>query len=109
MKEIYKYLLGLLAVIAIVFGFVQYQLHSTEKAVKNYLLENEGLSATDFETEAFIANLAGDKNWMVSVKIDDDAKTYSYFLNNKGHVVLESYIENGVVNIVNQVMNYVYW
>ncbi|MBM7608495.1 flagellar basal body-associated protein FliL [Lysinibacillus composti] len=105
MKEIYKYLLGLVAVIAIVFGFVQYQLHSTEKAVQNYLLENEGLSAMNIETEPFIANLAGDKNWMVSVKVDDDAKTYSYFLNNKGNVVLESYVENGVVKVVNQVMN----
>ncbi|MFJ8236191.1 hypothetical protein ACIQ34_10635 [Ureibacillus sp. NPDC094379] len=105
MGKIYKYLLGLVAVIVIIFGFIQYQLHSTEKAVQNYLLEDEGLSATNIETEPFIANLAGDKNWMVAVQVEDDAKTYSYFLNNKGQVVLESYIENGVVNIVNQVMN----
>jgi len=99
MNKVYKYLLSLVAVIIIIFGYVQYKHASTENAVRDYLFVSEGLSMDSVETDPFIANLQGHKNWMVSVKIEGDPKTYYYFVNDEEQVVLESYVENGVENV----------
>ncbi|MGY3189672.1 hypothetical protein [Lysinibacillus sp. TE18511] len=47
-----------------------------------------------------MANLSGSKNWMVSVKIEGDSKTYYYYLNRENKVVLESYVEHGVEKVI---------
>ncbi len=105
MKIIYKLLLGLLVVIAIIFGYVQYKFISADNAVTEYLTVSAGISEDFIKTEPFIANLRGDKNWMVSVEIEGDSKIYYYYLNDEDKVVLESYIENGVENVLNEIMN----
>lgn len=105
MKKIYKFLIGLLVVIVIIIGYVQYKFISSENEVTNYLTVNEGFSEDSIDTEPFIANLEGDKNWMVSVKIKGDSTTYYYYLNDKNKVVLESYTKNREEKVVNQVMN----
>lgn len=47
--------------------------------------------------------MPGNKNWMVKVNIKGDSKVYSYYKNNEGKVVLDSYIEDGEVTIVDKV------
>ena len=42
--------------------------------VIEYLTVKEDISEESITSEPFIANLSGDKNWMVSVKIEDDPK-----------------------------------
>lgn len=86
-------------------GYVQYKFISTEKAVIKYLTDNKQLSEESISTKPFIANLQGNKNWMISVRVEGDAKTYSYFLNDDDKVVLESYVDSGTVKILNQVVN----
>lgn len=91
--------------IIIVIGYVQYKFISSENEVINYLTVNEGFSEDSIDTEPFIANLEGDKNWMVSVKIKGDSATYYYFLNDKNKVVLESYTKNREEKVLNRVVN----
>ncbi|MDI7741986.1 hypothetical protein QMK38_08220 [Lysinibacillus fusiformis] len=105
MKKIYKYLISIFIVLVIIIGFVQYKFISAENAVLEYLIENEGVLEDSIESEPFIANLSGDKNWMVSVNIKNDPRSYYYYLNHEKKVVLESYTENGVENVLNQIMN----
>ena len=105
MKKIYKFLLGLLIVVVIIFGYVQYKFITVENAVIEYLTVKEDISEESITSEPFIANLSGDKNWMVSVKIEDDPKTYAYYLNKQKKIVLESYVENGEVSIVYKIIN----
>lgn len=91
--------------LAIIIGYVQCKFISVENAVLDYLMDDEGVAQDTIESEPFIANLAGNKNWMLSVKIKNDSKSYYYYLNKEKKVVLESYTENGVENILNQIMN----
>ncbi|WP_099353168.1 hypothetical protein [Fredinandcohnia onubensis] len=106
MKKILTIFLGLVVVIIVVVGYIQYKFISTEKAVFEYLTVNKKHPEENITTHPFIANLPGEKNWMVSVKIKEDSKTYYYFLNHQNKVVLESYVdENGVGDVLNQIMN----
>ncbi|MFJ8458226.1 hypothetical protein ACIQ57_03740 [Lysinibacillus xylanilyticus] len=100
MKKIYKISLVLLILLSIIFGYIQFKFNSTNKAVMDYLIDSEGLSKDSLKTEPFMANLSGSKNWMVSVKIEGDSKTYYYYLNRENKVVLESYVENGVEKVM---------
>ncbi|MEX3744794.1 hypothetical protein [Lysinibacillus xylanilyticus] len=100
MKKIYKISLVLLILLSIIFGYIQFKFNSTNKAVMDYLIDSEGLSKDSLITEPFMANLSGSKNWMVSVKIEGDSKTYYYYLNRENKVVLESYVENGVEKVM---------
>ncbi|OCA90369.1 hypothetical protein A8F94_00275 [Bacillus sp. FJAT-27225] len=105
MKKFLTILLGLVGVIVIVIGYVQYKLISTEKAVFEYLTVNKNLPEETITIQPFIANLSGDKNWMVSVTIKGDSYTYYYFLNGQNKIVLESVDKNGEGDVLNQIMN----
>lgn len=105
MKVIYKFLLCLVGIIFTAIGYVQYKFITTENEVMEYLTVNEKLQEESIKTKPFIANLSGDKNWMVSVMIKEDNKKYYYYLNNEGKVVLESIVENGTENVFNKIMN----
>ncbi|SES37357.1 DUF3139 domain-containing protein [Psychrobacillus sp. OK032] len=96
MKKFGTVLLIFLIIVGIIFSYIQYKKSTVEESVINYLITEKNIPNDDIiSSEPFIANLQGDKNWMVSVKLKDDEKTYFYY-KNKGEVVLESYIENGV-------------
>lgn len=46
--------------------------------------------------DSFVANLSGDKNWMVEVELQSTAGHYYYYYDRaKDKVVLESYILDG--------------
>lgn len=105
MKIAGKLLLGFIAIISIVFGYVQYKFNSTEKAVIECLTVQEQLPRDSFHTETFIANLPGSRNWMVSVRTEDERKVYYYYLNGEGRLVLESVTVNGSENVLNKVLN----
>lgn len=87
------------------FGYVKYQQYTVENAVIKYLKTDKAIPSEKINTEPFIANMSGNKNWMVKVKIEGDSKVYSYYKNKEGKVVLDSYIEDGEVTIVDKVMN----
>lgn len=78
-----------------VFGFIIYQKSNLENAVVDYLISEENIAKSKIITsEAFIANLSGARNYMVSVKLKNDDKSYFYYREN-GKIHLESYTENG--------------
>lgn len=82
-----------------IFSYIHYKKSDVEKSVVNYLITEKNIPDDDIiSSELFIANLQGSKNWMVSVKLKDDQKTYFYY-KNKDEIILESYIENGVEHV----------
>lgn len=90
---------GLIAVIVVVAGvtaYIQGKHYVTRKEVKSYLTE-EGYNESDIvEMDSFLANLSGDKNWMVVVELQDDAGHYYYYYDrDKEKVILESYTLDG--------------
>lgn len=108
MFNLKKVLIGisvLMILVAFGFGYVKYKKYNVEKAVLNYLITEEGIPKKKINTEPFIANMPGNENWMVKVEIEGDSKTYSYYLNKDGKIVLDSYIEDGDVTIVDKVVN----
>lgn len=95
MKRIGKVLLLVVLLVGAGFGYVQYKKSAVEHSVMDYLINKEKIPKDDIlYSEPFIANLRGDKNWMVCIKLKNDPKTY-YYYKHKGDVILESYIENG--------------
>lgn len=102
MKKILKYLLSIVLLISLGFGYVQFKFITVENSVTNYLVHMK--PETSYKTEPFIANLPGNKNWMVSVKIEGEAGTYFYYVNKKKQIVLESYVENGIEYVENRVI-----
>lgn len=105
MKVIYTFILCLVIIIITGVGYVQYKFITTENEVTEYLTVSEKLAEESIMIKPFIANLSGDKNWMVSVMIKDDNKKYYYYLNNEGKVVLESIVESGKENVFNKIQN----
>jgi len=108
MKKFLKILFGLAVVIIIVVCYVQFKFISIEKAVVEYLTENNKVPEENITTDPFIANLSGNKNWMVAVTLKEDSKIYSYYLNNQNKLVLESIVEEngeGEVEILNKIIN----
>lgn len=105
MKKLIKILLVVLLGGLSVYGFVQYKFISSENMVRDYLTAEEGVPENSIITEPFIANLEGEKNWMVSVKIEGHTSTYYYYVNKHKKIVLESYVESGVENVLNEVVN----
>ncbi|MFJ8261930.1 hypothetical protein ACIQ4I_08165 [Rummeliibacillus sp. NPDC094406] len=105
MKKIFIGVSVLLILVACGFGYVKYKQYNVENTVVNYLKTEEGIPEDKINTEPFIANMPGNKNWMVKVEIKGDSKVYSYYKNKDGKVVLDSYIEDGEVTIVDKVMN----
>lgn len=99
MKKIGMVLLILFIFIGIGFSYIQYKKSNVEESVIKYLTTEKNISKSDIiSSEPFIANLQGDKNWMVSIKLKDDNKTYFYY-KSKGKVILESYTENRVEHV----------
>jgi hypothetical protein len=99
MKKIGTALLILFILIGIGFSYIQYKKLNVEHSVIKYLTTEKNILKNDIiSSKPFIANLQGDKNWMVSIKLKDDDKTY-YYYKSKNKVVLESYVENGVDHV----------
>ena len=90
-----KKILITLAVIAVgITAYIQGKQYIAREEVKDYL-EAEGAEVAD--VDSFIANLSGDKNWMVVVDLKgDEGHYYYYYDRSKEKVVLESYILDGV-------------
>jgi flagellar basal body-associated protein FliL len=79
-----------------VWSYFAYKKQDTEKAVEHYLIDNGTKKSEIKSLQPFIANLEGDKNYMVAVKLEKDKKTYYYYKErDKNRVVLESYVLNG--------------
>lgn len=95
-KKIISILVSILVVIGIFFGYYEYQKKSLENDVIEYLNKEKGISENNIKSvSAFKSELPGDRGILVSVKIKDDKRTYFYYKNDKGKIVLESYTENG--------------
>ena len=90
-----KKILITLAVIAIgITAYIQGKQYIAREEVKDYL-EAEGAEVAD--VDSFIANLSGDKNWMVVVELQGDEGHYYYYYDRANKkVVLESYILDGI-------------
>ncbi|GEK31064.1 hypothetical protein KZO01_13730 [Kurthia zopfii] len=75
-----------------VWGYVEFKKYSAKNAVQTYLIEEKNIEKSNIEElDPFIANLAGDKNWLVYVKLKNDSKKYYYYKDSdKDQVVLES-------------------
>jgi len=100
MKKIIIIILSLVIVIGSVSVYINYKKYSSKVAVENYLMHEKNINKKTIEKlEPFIANLQGDKKWLVYVKLKGDDKKYYYYKDNKDNkdnkVVLESYILNG--------------
>ena len=92
---------SLVAIIAIVIGitsYIQGKHYVTRNEVKDYLLEEKGIAETDIvELDSFIANLSGDRNWLIFVELKGDKGHYYYYYDrDKNKVFLESYILDGI-------------
>ncbi|WP_233880796.1 hypothetical protein [Virgibacillus halodenitrificans] len=99
MKKAGVILLVLLILVGGGFGYVQYKKSTAEKYVLEYLNKEKNIPETDIVySEPFIANLPGNKNWMVCIKLKGDDKTYYYYYD-QNQVFLESYTEDGVEHV----------
>lgn len=105
MKKILIFIFSLLIVIGGIFGYVKYKFISVENAVNKYLTTEANIPEKSIEYKPFIANLSGSRNWMVSVKIKGDSKTYRYYKNDEGKIVLGSYNKNGEEIYLDKIMN----
>lgn len=97
-----RYLIPIICILLVSagFGYVEFRKLNVEASVTHYLTTEKNIAKSDIvSSEPFIANLRGDKNWMVAIKLKDDAKTYQYYKSN-GKVILESYVENDQVHIM---------
>lgn len=99
MKKLGIVLLILFVFIGISFSYIQYKKSNVEDSVIEYLTTEKTISKNYIiSSEPFIANIEGEKNWMVSIKLKNDDKTYYYYKSNK-KIILESYVENGVEHV----------
>lgn len=94
MKKV-KIILLVVAVIAVgVTAYIQGKQYIAREEVKEHL-EAEGADVE--KLDSFMANLSGDKNWMVVVELKGDEGHYYYYYDRSNKkVVLESYILDGV-------------
>ncbi|WP_232713418.1 hypothetical protein [Bacillus xiapuensis] len=83
-KKIGITLLILLVLLIGIFGYIAYKKNEVKNAVEDYLINEEQVKKEDILTlEPFIANLSGDKNYLVLVQIKNDEKKYYYFKDTK--------------------------
>lgn len=76
-------------------GYVEYRKWEVEQAVTEYLGDKGIKKSKIVSLESFIANLRGDQNYMVAVKLKDDERTYYYYKDQESDdVVFESYVDN---------------
>lgn len=99
-----KTLSALIIVILGIFGYVSYSQKKFENDVIEHVTTEKNISKDDIiSNEFFIANLAGEKNYMISVKIKNDTNTYFYYKNKNNKITLESYTtKDGEEHIVDQ-------
>lgn len=99
-NKIVRLTLSIFIVLALVIGgilgYFAYKKNGVEKAVREYLIEN-GTAESEIESlEPFVANLSGDKNYMVAVNLKNDERTYYYYKDtDQNEVILESYTLDG--------------
>ncbi|SDD25194.1 Protein of unknown function [Terribacillus halophilus] len=80
----------LLLIASGIWGFFAYKKNSVANAVHEYLIDSGKQESDIVSLEPFIANLSGNENYMVAVKLKDDARTYYYYKSDDGKVMLES-------------------
>ena len=92
MKKIGIRLFILIILLGSVFFYLK---HDLEQDVIDYLIEEKNVDKGDIiVSDSFISNLPGSKNYMVSIKLKNDNRTYRYYRKD-GQIILESYTENG--------------
>ncbi|TWT01795.1 hypothetical protein [Planomicrobium sp. CPCC 101079] len=100
MKKGRLVLIALLILVLGAFGAYKFKMYTVEKAVLNHLLTEENIPEDRIvQLEGFIANLPGERNWMVMVKLKEEEKTYSFFKDENDQVILESSVINGYVEV----------
>jgi hypothetical protein len=96
MKKGKLYIAALLGIVFGAIGIYQFKMYTVEQAVLEHLITEEKIPEDRIlKTEGFIANLPGERNWMVSVKLKEEEKTYYFFKDKNDQVILESYVLNG--------------
>lgn len=92
-----KFLVVILIILVVaggIFGYITYQKNNLESSVIEYLTTKEDITEENIvSTESFIANLPGNRNFLVSVKLKNDQNTYYYYKNEDNQIVLESYTD----------------
>lgn len=75
-----------------VFGYIQIKKYNAKSAVEHYLITEKNIKKSDIEElDPFTSHIAGDKNWLVFVKLKNDTTYYYYYKNtDTNKVVLES-------------------
>ncbi|MGP7818245.1 hypothetical protein [Niallia sp. 01092] len=103
-KKIWIVLFVVFILIGSLIAYIKFKEKSVEGSVINYLTTEKNISKKDIiSSGSFIANLSGNKNFMVGIKLKNDDKTYFYYKGN-GKIILESYTENGVEHVENKQM-----
>lgn len=85
--------LGIVILIGLsIFGYIETKKYLVKNDVHTYLLKGKNIKEADIEAlDSFVANLDGDKNWLVYVKIKNDPKKYYYYKNSDtDRILLES-------------------
>ncbi|WP_026683367.1 DUF3139 domain-containing protein [Heyndrickxia coagulans] len=101
-KKILIMIILIIIVVGSSFAFIYYKKSSTKNSVVEYLTTEKNIPKKNIiQSKPFIANLKGNKNYMVSVKLKNDNKTYYYYKDN-GKVILESYVKNGKEHVINK-------
>lgn len=97
MKKFLIVLCSLLIIVGCIFGYISYKKNYVKNEVLDHLINEKIVNKEDIEEiEPFIANLSGDQNYQVYVKVKNDPKKYYYYKNSKkDKVILESYELNG--------------
>lgn len=102
-KKLWISILIIVILVTSFFGFIQFKKMSVKNSVIEYLTTEKNISESDIVTsEPFIANLKGDKNYMVSIKLKNDDKTYYYYKNKDDEIIMESYTENGEEHVIDE-------
>lgn len=102
-KKLWITLLIILILVISSFAFVEFKKNGVENNVIEYLTTEKNIFQDEIvSSEPFIANLSGNKNFMVSIKFKNDAKTYYYYQNEDNKIIMHSYTENGEDHVVDK-------
>ena len=98
MKKIWLILWFLLLVSFAAYQFVIYEKQKLEEAVVEHVIEEKNITKDEIVLySAFISNLPGERNFMVSVQLNDDPRTYFYVRGRENKIYLESYTDENRV------------
>ncbi|WP_078578377.1 hypothetical protein [Salipaludibacillus agaradhaerens] len=103
MKRKFRIIISIILMIGIgISGYIFYAKNKLESDVIEHVMVEMKIPTESIESsEAFIANLPGLRNYMVSIKIENDTNTYFYYKDKNDDIILESYTdENGVEYII---------